>query len=89
MTDLHLPENFKPTHETAGLPGFHAIDVFGPPDDNRVLSNIVRRNGGNPDPRAALSGDIVYDGSGSNNCFAGNVFKTDDPAGIVSSFPCP
>jgi parallel beta-helix repeat protein len=62
---------------------------FGPPDDNRVLSNIVQRNGGNPDPRAALSGDIVYDGSGTNNCFAGNVFKTDDPAGIVSSFPCP
>jgi parallel beta-helix repeat protein len=62
---------------------------FGPPDDNRVLSNTVQRNGGNPDPRSALSGDIVYDGSGTNNCFAGNVFKTDDPAGIVSSFPCP
>jgi hypothetical protein len=39
--------------------------------------------------RAALSGDIAYDGSGSNNCFGGNVFKTDDPPGIVSSFPCP
>jgi parallel beta-helix repeat protein len=62
---------------------------FGPPDDNRVLNNTVQRNGGNPDSRAALSGDIVYDGSGTNNCFAGNVFKTDDPAGIVSSFPCP
>lgn len=29
--DLHLPATFKPTHETAGLPGFHAIDVFGTP----------------------------------------------------------
>jgi parallel beta-helix repeat protein len=62
---------------------------FGPPDDNRVLDNTVMQNGADPDVRAALSGDIAYDGSGSNNCFAGNVFKTDDPPGIVSSFPCP
>jgi parallel beta-helix repeat protein len=61
---------------------------FGPPDDNRVVDNIVMQNGANPDVRAALSGDIAYDGSGSNNCFGGNVFKTDDPPGIVSSFPC-
>jgi parallel beta-helix repeat protein len=62
---------------------------FGPPDDNRVLDNVVMQNGHHPDARATLSGDIAYDGSGSNNCFAGNVFKTDDPPGIVSSFPCP
>ena len=62
---------------------------FGPPDDNRVLSNTVLHNGANPDPRAFLSGDIVYDGSGSNNCFADNVFKTDAPPGIVSLFTCP
>lgn len=30
MVDLHLPAVFKPTHETGGLPGFPAIDVFGP-----------------------------------------------------------
>jgi parallel beta-helix repeat protein len=59
------------------------------PDDNRVISNVVLKNGANPDARAFLSGDIVYDGSGSNNCFADNVFKTDDPPGIVSLFPCP
>jgi parallel beta-helix repeat protein len=62
---------------------------FGPPDDNRVVDNTVMQNGGNPDVRAALSGDIVYDGTGSGNCFAGNVFKTDDPPGIVALFPCP
>jgi parallel beta-helix repeat protein len=62
---------------------------FGPADDNRVIGNTVLHNGGNPDARAALSGDIVYDGSGSNNCFADNVFKTDDPQGIVSLFSCP
>lgn len=26
---LHLPEHFTPTHQTAGLPGFPAVDVFG------------------------------------------------------------
>jgi parallel beta-helix repeat protein len=62
---------------------------FGPPDDNRVIGNTALHNGGDPDVRAALSGDIVYDGSGSNNCFADNVYKTDDPPGIVSLFPCP
>jgi hypothetical protein len=23
-----------------------------------------------------------------SNCFAGNVFETDDPPGIVAQFPC-
>lgn len=26
---IRLPPRFKPTHQTAGLPGFPAIDVFG------------------------------------------------------------
>lgn len=30
MRDLQLPEHFQATHQTAGLPGFPAIDVFGP-----------------------------------------------------------
>jgi parallel beta-helix repeat protein len=62
---------------------------FGPPDDNRVIGNTVLKNGDDPDVRAALSGDIAYDGSGSGNCLADNVFRTDDPPGIVSLFPCP
>jgi parallel beta-helix repeat protein len=62
---------------------------FGPPDDNQVVGNTVLNNGDGPDVRAVLSGDIAYDGSGTGNCFAGNVFETDDPPGIVSLFPCP
>jgi parallel beta-helix repeat protein len=61
---------------------------FGPPDDNVVVDNTVLNNAGDPDVRATLSADIAYDGSGTNNCFAGNVFDTDDPPGIVSQFPC-
>jgi parallel beta-helix repeat protein len=61
---------------------------FGPPDDNVVVDNTVKNNAGDPDVRATLSADIAYDGSGTNNCFAGNVFDTDDPDGIVEAFPC-
>ncbi len=28
---LALPPTFRPTHETGGLPGFPAVDVFGSP----------------------------------------------------------
>jgi hypothetical protein len=28
---IRLPRDFKPTHDTAGLPGFPAIDVFAKP----------------------------------------------------------
>jgi hypothetical protein len=28
---MRLPKNFTPTHDTAGLPGFPAIDVFAKP----------------------------------------------------------
>ncbi len=28
---IRLPRDFTPTHDTAGLPGFPAIDVFAPP----------------------------------------------------------
>jgi parallel beta-helix repeat protein len=63
---------------------------FGPPDGNEVRDNIAVRNGTNPDPRAGgQAGDLLYDGSGSGNCFAGNHFETDFPSGIVAAFPCP
>ena len=62
---------------------------FGPPDDNVVTDNVIMQNGKRPDPRSTGSGDIVYDGSGSGNCFSDNVFKTDFPPGITSAFACP
>jgi parallel beta-helix repeat protein len=57
---------------------------FGPPDDNEVRGNTVQQNGRSPDARAFLSADIAYDGSGTGNCFADNVFKTDDPVTFVN-----
>jgi len=76
-----------------GTVGIGMVDnpfPFGPPDNTQVRNNKATSNGLSPDPRAGgLAGDLVYDGSGTGNCFAKNKFGTDFPAGIVSLFTCP
>jgi parallel beta-helix repeat protein len=63
---------------------------FGPPDNNTVVRNTIEQNGLSPDARAAgQAGDIVYDGTGTGNCFTANTFRTDYPPGITAAFPCP
>lgn len=61
------------------------------PDGNRAQGNVILRNGLSPDPvRATTPGaDIVYDGTGTGNCFARNVYRTDYPPGIAALFGCP
>jgi parallel beta-helix repeat protein len=56
----------------------------------QVRGNVILQNGHNPDPvRAVTPGaDMVYDGTGSGNCFADNVFATEFPTGITEQFPC-
>jgi parallel beta-helix repeat protein len=73
-------------------------NLFGPvdpriepdPDFNQVRGNIILENGQHPDPIRAITpgADIVYDGTGSGNCFADNVFRTEFPTGITALFPC-
>jgi hypothetical protein len=73
-------------------------NLFGPvdariepdPDFNQVRGNVILQNGQSPDPVRAITpgADIVYDGTGSGNCFADNVFATEFPAGITALFPC-
>jgi len=60
------------------------------PDRTAVVGNVILHNGLHPDPlrSGGQAADIVYDGSGTGNCFAGNVFGTDFPSGIVGLFPC-
>ena len=60
------------------------------PDFGQVRGNVVLQNGHSPDPvRAVTPGaDLVYDGTGTGNCFADNVFATEFPAGITEQFPC-
>jgi hypothetical protein len=61
------------------------------PDGNRVIANTVLRNGADPDTeRSPFPGaDLLYNGTGTGNCFADNVFGTDFPAGITTLFSCP
>ena len=84
-----IRNNVVTNNNTVGVALVENPFGFGPPDDNVVTHNVIIKNGQAPDPRSALSGDIVYDGSGSGNCFGKNVFKTDDPPGITSLFACP
>ena len=60
-----------------------ALDIEPNPDDNSVISNVVLGNGGNPAPSLppVFAQDLVWDGSGSGNCWSKNVFG--------SSFPDP
>ena len=60
------------------------------PDRTRMVGNVLLQNGLDPDPVRAgnRAADIVYDGAGTANCFARNVFRTDFPSGITALFPC-
>jgi parallel beta-helix repeat protein len=60
------------------------------PDYGQVRGNVVLQNGRSPDPVRAITpgADIVYDGTGTGNCFADNVFGTEFPAGITELFAC-
>jgi parallel beta-helix repeat protein len=61
------------------------------PDHNAIRGNLVVRNGRRPDPlRSRVPGaDLIYDGSGTGNCFARNRFGTEFPVGITRRFACP
>ncbi len=60
------------------------------PDNNEVRDNLSLRNG-MPEPQgsATPSADIVYDSSGTGNCFAANLVNTVFPDTLASEFPCP
>lgn len=48
---IRLPKSFKPTHLTAGLDGYPAIDVFGKPGENvtaEFYGTVRRLSGKNP-----------------------------------------
>lgn len=55
------------------------IDPF--PDDNEIRNNVTLHNGDNPDPLLAPfpGADLLWDGSGADNCWHRNVFKTAFP----------
>lgn len=52
------------------------------PDHNQIRNNVVLQNGRKPDPKLAPlpASDLIWDGSGTRNCWAGNIFNTAFPA---------
>jgi hypothetical protein len=59
-----------------------ALDIQPDPEYNRVVGNEVTGNGQNPDPSlpAAFAKDLVWDTTGTGNCWSNNVFDTSFPA---------
>jgi parallel beta-helix repeat protein len=51
------------------------------PDDNEIRHNETRQNGDHPHPLlGSLPGsDLIWDGTGTDNCWSDNVFKTAFP----------
>jgi parallel beta-helix repeat protein len=58
------------------------------PEGNQVQRNVVLGNGRHP-AMSQPGVDIVYDGSGTGNCFAHNLFTSSIPSDIETVFPCP
>jgi hypothetical protein len=56
------------------------------PDDDQITRNTVLRNGTNPDPRLAPfpPADLLWDGTGTGNCWKANTFGTAFPAPLPS-----
>lgn len=63
MAEVQLPSHFKPTHQTAGLPGFPAIDVLAPAGA-AVLApatgRIVKLSGHAPTPTSPPGGSYGW-----------------------------
>lgn len=88
--EILIRNNVVTGNNTVGIGMVDNPFGFGPPENTVVWHNTAKNNGQNPDPRAGgFAGDLLYDGTGSGNCFARNNFDTDYPAGIVAAFPCP
>jgi len=58
------------------------IDMEPNPDGTRIVNNVVQKNGANPPELIIpLPGvDLMWDGSGTDNCWSGNKFKTSYPS---------
>jgi parallel beta-helix repeat protein len=85
-----IRKNVVTGNDTVGIGMVNNPFGFGPPEGTEVRQNTAKNNGQSPDPRAGgAAGDLVYDGSGTGNCFARNNYDTEFPPGIVAAFSCP
>ena len=72
----------------AGIPPDEILaDIEPYPDGDKIRSNNLHHNGFNPPviPDLPLPGvDLLWDGSGTNNCWSENKFKTSYPSPLPS-----
>lgn len=72
----------------AGVPPEEILaDIEPNPDNNVITANILKNNGANPPtiPDLPLPGvDLLYDGSGTNNCWKNNAYTTSYPSPLPS-----
>lgn len=68
----------------AGIPPEAFGDIDPNPDNARIVRNIVKKNGGSP-PALSIplpGADLLWDGSGSNNCWRSNIYTAAFPAAL-------
>jgi parallel beta-helix repeat protein len=60
------------------------LDIQPDADNNRIGTNTVTGNGGNPDPivNPVFAVDLAWDGTGTGNCWTNNVFGTSFPSDL-------
>jgi parallel beta-helix repeat protein len=68
-----------------GFPACPPLDVIPESDANHIVGNRVVGNGATPG-LPGLSGDLVWDGTGSGNCWSSNQFGTSSPSPLPA---CP
>jgi parallel beta-helix repeat protein len=67
----------------AGLPPEAFGDIEPNPDGAKIISNVLGNNGTAPPVGIPLPGvDLLWDGSGTNNCWSNNHFSTAYPSGL-------
>jgi hypothetical protein len=73
--------------QLANIPMEYFADIEPNPDGTKITGNKVKGNGFNPPQNLPLPGaDLLWDGSGNNNCWKHNLYNTTFPSPLPA---CP